>query len=330
MNAPYLPVTREELLAELRRLLDPTFAGPLVRAFEAGTSDGWEMFVGFAAIMERVSLQAYRTDQDYRVSSSAGGSVAQVSLSLTRLVTTRGIILKEGTVHGTSDGRRFVQSSAAEWAIGDGAAKVVTAFSVGLDYQQNVLPGQIDRVVLPLVYTLEGVLGDPLHANGVEVTNPAAASGGRPDVLSLVAAARGVLRRLGETDVSLKARARQVADVVSPAAIKRLLRSVFEPYGLNARYWEGLQIGPAADSECSDEPGDDIRDYTPHHGPGVFFVEAPTVPGGHSGCFADDGAADSECSDGSAIEARALAAGLVASLTETKGGGIGFAVVRLT
>lgn len=106
--------------------------------------------------------------------------------------------------------------------------QVTGAFQISgetvLQFAPPLLAGD---VLAPVVVELE-----ELEDLGVSVTQPDPAVGGRVDVLAAVSAERRVDRVTNETDEQFADRLVELPDVVSPNAIERILKRVFEPYGV--------------------------------------------------------------------------------------------------
>ena len=310
---PYVAPTGEQLLRELGTQLDPSFLAPLVAGSARGAPCGLEVLQASAEIQARAALAVQRLDTDMRIHSSHGGQRATVQMLAHRTDTAGALTLSPGTILQSDGGQAFTLTKPLTWADGNGDPIFSDAQSVGMSYQQNVPAYAIRQIVLP-------VFGAGSDASSVMLSNLAAASGGRPAMLDLLAKARGVYRRVGESDESLSLRARTITDTVSPNAIRRTLDALANRYGVRAYYHQGVTVGMA----CDDAACDDDLDLalTADAGFGLFYVYLPLVPGGDLGLVCDEDACDDGYTDGQPTQTIAFFGAVLATMEETKAGGV--------
>lgn len=75
-------------------------------------------------------------------------------------------------------------------------------------------------------------------AGTITITGATDMTGGSDGELDLIAMGRGLPRAYGETDAALQRRIRTLPDVVTPAAILRVVNAALEPYGVTATLHE--------------------------------------------------------------------------------------------
>jgi len=323
---PFRPATAEELLTELRGVLDPNY----LATCGDPASGGKELLAALCAMFARVQLALERRRKDGILSLAASPAQANVTLTLSRTNTAGALVLSPGSEFATSEGVRFPLTQRVQFNDGAATPTPSTVDCIAL------LPGYDGNIPANSAITLTswvaeaGEPGTEALAASVVVTNATAGSGGAPDAIGIIAQGRGAYPRPGEDPEALRQRARRIADVVSPVALLATARRILLPYGIasgDVFYWDGWDIGPAADEDCSDDPSDDIRQFTPERGEGWFYVEVPLVPSLDLGAFSDADAADDCCSDGYPVQQVAAWGSLVQALTAAKGGGTAFSVV---
>ena len=134
---------------------------------------------------------------------------------------------------------------------------------------------------------------------GFAITRVEAFSGGRDNELGALAEERGVGLKDGESDESLRQRIQELADVVTPAAIRRAVNRQLAPFNLVGRAWDvanGL-TGLFADVDFGDyyEPGDlfpadkEKLLMSDNWAYGWFVVFLPYLQDGDFGGFCDEG-----------------------------------------
>jgi hypothetical protein len=79
---------------------------------------------------------------------------------------------------------------------------------------------------------------EELEDFGVVVTQPEPITGGRDDVLAAIAADRRQGRIAGETDEQFATRLQELPDIVSPAAMERIIDAILGPIGVPWRFLE--------------------------------------------------------------------------------------------
>lgn len=187
---------------------------------------------------------------------------------------------------------------------------------------------------------------------GFKLTRVEAFTGGRDNELGALAEERGVALKDGESDESLRRRVQALADVVSPAAIRRAVNRQLAPFNLVGNAWDvanGL-TGIFADLDFGDyyEPNDifpidkqklidsDAFSY------GWFLVFVPILADGEFGGFADDGpviwlepkqtflasAADLCFVDGFPTSANGVYQAIWEQVNAIRAFGVGFTIVR--
>lgn len=313
---PYTAPASEALFRELSTQLDATYLRPLVDGASSGRPCGLEVFLAFADIAARAGLVVQRLDTDLRIHSAQGGRRATTTIVATRTDTAGALTLAPGTLLGADGGQVFTLTTALAWADGDGSAKSATAESVAQSYQQNVPVYAIRRLALAVLSADSSVLS----ASSVVLSNTTEATGGRPGTLDVLAAGRGVYRRVGESDDSLRLRARTIADTVSPNAIRRALDALASRYGVRAYYRNGITVGMAADDAACDDDLD--LALTAPAGFGLFYVDLPLVPGGDLGLVCDEDACDDGYTDGIPTQTEAFFGAVLATMNEIKAGGV--------
>lgn len=134
---------------------------------------------------------------------------------------------------------------------------------------------------------------------GVALVQVEAFSGGRDNTLGLLGEERGVERQKDESDDAYRERIANLADVVSPAAIRRIVSRALEPYGLSgvAHDVQNGMTGLFCDVDACDyySPGDVFPTdphkllYTDALAYGGFEVILPYITDGEYGMACDDG-----------------------------------------
>lgn len=183
-----------------------------------------------------------------------------------------------------------------------------------------------------------------------------AAAGGRDDNLKALGNERGAAQQQGEDDDKFRDRMSELADVVAPNAIRRIVNRALEPFGLAGKAFDVGQDLPTddyfhgffADIDAADyyEPGDTYP-LTPYYLPlsddeayGWFFVVLPYLGGGEFGMAADEGpvyqlgsdfidsAADYGFADGYPVLALATYASIWNQIYQARLGNVGFTMLR--
>ena len=189
---------------------------------------------------------------------------------------------------------------------------------------------------------------------GFRITRVEAFTGGRDNELGALADERGVSPKDGESDESLRQRVQGLADVVSPAAIRRAVNRQLAPYNLTGKAWDvqnGL-TGLFADIDFTDyySPGDifpiDKQKLIDTDGIsyGWFLVFVPILADGEFGGFADQGpviwldqeqtflasAADLCFADGYPASANGVYQAIWEQVNAIRAFGVGFTIIRST
>ena len=187
---------------------------------------------------------------------------------------------------------------------------------------------------------------------GFRITRVEAFSGGRDNELGVLSDERGVSPKDGESDESLRQRVQALADVVSPAAIRRAVNRQLAPYNLIGKAWDvqnGL-TGLFADIDFTDyySPGDifpiDKQKLIDTDGIsyGWFLVFVPILADGEFGGFADQGpviwldqeqtflasAADLCFADGYPASANGVYQAIWEQVNAIRAFGVGFTIIR--
>jgi hypothetical protein len=178
------PLTQQALLSVFSRVLDSSYLLPLIQP-----GPGYEVLQAYAAMWERVSQSAVNSLNVFTLSSQ-GGQLATGFVTFSRDSTDVGIeTIKAGTLITTSNGNRvFVTLDDATFtATGTVAVDVATSSTsipvqaLVADWQWNVpgntvtasggiIPGDIDTILLPLVYCGSGVTNVAISSTGVDIS----------------------------------------------------------------------------------------------------------------------------------------------------------------
>ena len=224
-------------------LYDRIFPADYLRAMKEGEGPGYELFQAFARTAARVSLAVRRFEDGATLLFSEGPAFSTGTVEFFRQNYGAGAVtVLSGSLVADAQGRPFYTTADAVFgatALGPVTAPILAAVP---SYQWDVpgemlapsgqaVPGTITRI-LRLLESPD--FGDP----SVQVRNIAPTTGGRDGQLDLNAMDRGIFRAPGEVDDSVRFRARALPDVVSPAAIRRLVASYLEAYGAGWEYIE--------------------------------------------------------------------------------------------
>lgn len=329
-NSPPTAKQLSDLTDVIKSVLPQEYWGPLEASVSRGS--GWEIYTALAAMWARVSQAVVRADTDYRIDTAPAGSYATVPLTITRSSAPAKVLtIGPGSIVMTPRGEAFVvaQGSQADWTSGENSAKAVEAQSLLQTYQANVRVGSLTVLtqVLPAGQ-------DSAHGT-LTVTNATAAEGGTPDMLSLLAASRGVYRQEGEDAEAFRARAKSLPDNITPNAMRRALDAALKPLGFadaddggdDYEYRDGVDMGLAADDVLAcDDTTIEFHERPPARGVRAFYCRVPNVTAvlnGHSGGFCDDElACDDGNGDGSAFEAEAFYRALYETLRAKRLAGV--------
>lgn len=234
----------EHFLALFDKLMPQEYLYPL----KVNPDSGYEIYHALAAVGERVSLAAERSECGLTIVFADSGSYAEVDLRFTRPTVDAGAFTqKAGTLLTTSNGnRQFELIEDAVFGALDLGPITARARAVAVGYEYNVpgvrvsaggetLHGEID--------TIEMSIQDPPYADTtVEVAQVDDATGGTADWLQGHGASRGLTRAAGETADQFRLRIRTIPDAVTPAAFRRLAERVLGAAGIGYEIIETWQI----------------------------------------------------------------------------------------
>lgn len=230
-------------LALIDRLLPVEYVYPLKTTVDGG----YEIFQAIAKVAEELSEAAHEAECGLTILYSGGGIKATGAVTFYRENITAGAVtVKANTLLFTSkNGRRFVTTADAVFS-GSDLAKTAPVEAIAPGYAYNVrgqgttaavetLPGEIDSI--------DVMLQDPPHGDRtIKVRQHADCAGGYPAWLDGHGETRGTIRAAGETDDAYRLRVRSLPDVVTPAAIRRMLTRVLTPTGISWQLIETWQI----------------------------------------------------------------------------------------
>lgn len=239
---PVTALTQADLLALVDRLLPESFIGPLKRV-----GPGYELLQAAAAACARVSRAVAEFDRDAFVMDADAGGYATAQVRFARPTAGAGALtIKAGTVVAAgATGRFFVLQEDVALTSGgahDLLSVPATVKAVAKTYEYNdclaprttaggeTIPGDIDAITT-LVTSPD--FADPT----ITVAQYADASGGAMDDLDQLGADLGLPRLPGEGDAAYRSRIRQLPDVVSPAAIRRVVTSFFQQFAPAGASW---------------------------------------------------------------------------------------------
>jgi len=317
-------MTTDDFILLWKKVVPVGYSGPIISYRLSGS--GYETFAALAAMASRLSLVGERIDEDLHALTATGGAQAQVTLVFSRPagVTLPALSVESGTLVATPNGEVFIvrEGESVSWAPGAGGDKLVNAVSVVKSYQANVFSDSLTNILF-----LAPLNQDP---RGLTVTNPFEAVGGRPASLDALAANRGLERRTGETDASLRKRYLSLCDIVTPAAVRRQIARSLAPHAVTGLYVPGYEVGAAFDDACLDDPKKDIHRYMTgrYHGAGHFFVVVgeKLAPGQNNG-YIDDDAFDDVAFDQTSKTHEAVYGALKEDLERKVAAGISFDIV---
>lgn len=189
------------------------------------------------------------------------------------------------------------------------------------------------------------------RALGFEILRITVPTGGRDATLDMIAEERGARRRQsGEDDETLRDRIAELADVVSPNAIRRAINRSLEPYGMEGLAIDATTYGLFADIDAFDyyEPGDIYPENpwklwtTESEAFGWFWIVVPCIGDGEFGTGYDEGpviyleplslflgpAYDYAFFDGYPVTANAKYASIYETVDAIRAAGVGFTMLR--
>lgn len=245
-------IDQADMVAAFARAMPESYLAPM-----QATGDGFELVQGIAAVGVRCSLAVSRLDDDIYIITSAGPSLATVTVTFSRPTDAAGAgTVKAGTLVRASTGGQVFKTIADAVFGSTDLQQTAAALSAGYGYEYNVLgeftdphgevwPGQIDTIDLP-------IMDPPFFDPTIVVGNVGPATGGRPGTLDQLGAERNLPRQVSEPDTNYKIRIRQLPDVVAPNAIQRQLKNYFRPYP--SIFWYAVETTQHEYQECFDAP----------------------------------------------------------------------------
>lgn len=228
-------------------LYDRIIADDYLQPMRDGNGPGYEMFRAFARTMSRCSLAVRRFEDSATLLFSEGPAFSTGVVEFYRQSFGAGAVtVLPGTVVSDELGRAFFTTAPAVFGSTDLGPVTAPVRAMLPSYQWD-LPGEQlapsgQRIPGPINLVLR-LLESPDFADpSILVRNVSATAGGREGALDLNALDRGIFRAPGEGDDSLRFRARALPDVVSPAAIRRLVASYLEAYLVDWEYIETARV----------------------------------------------------------------------------------------
>lgn len=190
------------------------------------------------------------------------------------------VTVKTGTVLTCSrGGQDFVTTEDVTFQPGTRGPFTVAIKAVAQGFEWNV-PGEVLALDgLPLsgdIDTIKSLVEEPpLGDLSIQVQHFIATSGGADATLDALGADRGITRLSGEGDDDYRTRIGQLPDTVSPGAIARACKAVFEKYGAAFSVIETWDVGYQT---CWDASGDAIAGSS--YDPNLFVYDdpRPTIP----------------------------------------------------
>lgn len=230
---PLIPSTQQDFLDLLDRLLPESYLAPL----KTGPGPGYELLQAMAKVCERASRAVANLDLQAFVGTAGTGSLATVRVRFARPDDTTGnITIKRGSVVTTrATGRDFILLDDALFTGTDVITPPTRAAAFAKSYEfgnckgpiitagGETIPGDIDTVKL--------LITEPDYADArITVQQFEDATGGETDDLDQLGTDLGIPRLPAETADAYRPRLRQLADTVSPGAIKRMLTILFQQF----------------------------------------------------------------------------------------------------
>jgi len=217
-----------------------------------------------------------------------------------------GLIDATQSFHVVGQSRAITPTVPAGWLVTtvDGVdaywfrARVAVVNTTGIQPLAAKIRNMVSVRLIPENGTLSWAVRD-WKEMGFKLTRVEAFAGGRDNELGALAEERGVAISDGESDESLRRRVQQLADVVTPAAIRRAVNRQLAPFNLRGYAWDvsnGL-TGFFADLDFGDyyQAGDlfpvDKQKLidSDNFSYGWFIVFAPYLADGEFGGFCDEG-----------------------------------------
>lgn len=284
-----LPVYDEEHFVALASKVLPA---DYIAGLKAG--DGYELVEAQAKVFARASEAIQQTGEGFFAAFARGGDFARGTVSLRRENLGSALIVKAGSVFAAGQGRFYRLVGDVAFSSVEAGPKVGTVVSIFQDWQHNaageatlptgeVVPGEI-VIVRSLVE--DPIYGDPT----VSVGQPSNLTGGRFPMLDMVARDSNIVRYGTEGDESLAYRTRNLPDNLTPAAIRRAVAVLLEPYRGEAEFVETFDPDVSTIMDMPDEgPHSPLDDPRPRSGSvvnwcldsveqwGTFYVILPKL-----------------------------------------------------
>lgn len=300
-----LPVYDEEHFLVLASKVLPT---DYVSGLKAG--DGYELVHAQAKVFARISSAIQLTGEGFFAAFARGGAKSTGTVSLRRENLGYTVVVKAGSIFAAGQGRFYRLVGDIEFAAIERGPKTGTVVALFQDWQHNAagsatLPS--GEIVLGEIDTVRSLVQVPLYGDPtVSVSQPSDLSGGRFPMLDMVARDANIVRYGAENDESLSYRTRNLPDNITPAAIKRGIAALLEPYRGEAEYVESYESGASTILDMPDEgPHSPLDDPRPRTGPirnwcldfteqwGTFYIVLPKLqPISDHGLFMDDAVDD--------------------------------------
>ena len=235
-DAGFPAFDQDHFLRLMPRVLDPEY----VAGLKAG--QGYEVLQAFARMFARASLAIQRTATGMLAAYARGGSLATGTVEFYRTAGTVAVTVKAGTVVQASGGRYFRVLEDAVFSVSDLGPHAVLVRAVFLDWQHNAL----GTTVTPAGVTIAGevdtikilVEDPPLADTAIKVRQIVDFSGGAAPMLDLLAKAQNISRDRGESDESLSYRIRNLPDNITPAAMRRNVQILLDPWRVRYEFVE--------------------------------------------------------------------------------------------
>lgn len=268
-------LTEDDLLAVIDRVIPDSYLQPI-----RDVGPGYELYQGSAKVGERCSLAVDRFAADIYILTSEGGRLATVPVTFYRQSFSPGAVtMLAGTVvRASRGGQTFLTATDAVFGPTDLVSTMTTGVATGYGYewniagpfvdpQDNVWPGELDTIDLPLQAP---IFGDPT----VQVRNDGPGVGGHPRTLDVLGGERELPRNPNESDTLYRARIRTLPDTVAPAAVKRQLLNYFRQ--IPGLFYRHIETWRHEYQECFDAPTgtSSIEPYDPN----LFSYDDPRPP----------------------------------------------------
>lgn len=314
-------LTQAQLLDVVRRITP----GHYHETLESTADSGWEIHEAQSLALARVSEGVANTQAGLYILQAWGAARASGTARFTRTSGVAGAVtIRAGTRLAAAGGRYYITQADVAFASGaDLGPHDVAIFAerAGVDY--NAPAGEVDEIT-------ECASGSDEDAT-VAVTNPAALTGGLDPTLDALGWDRGVARRAGEGDESYRDRIRSLPDIVTPAAVQRLLDRYGVRWGEVFTWSEAIDLAESWDDGLAWDDSTELPllDVVTHRG--ALAVLVPDVGEVYdAGNAFDDGATwdDGAAYDDWDAAKAAIASGLLDALDRITAAGIAVIVVQ--